>query len=115
MIHESGAKTWMHVDGAITAIILDLVEIGLDILEPVQAECLDVQDLARRDRGHLVVSGGLNSRLVAEGGYEAVRNHVEETIRVFDGFKGGMITTSTNLLLPAIDTALALYHAYRGA
>jgi uroporphyrinogen decarboxylase len=115
LIHSSGAKTWMHTDGAITAIIPDLVKIGLDILEPVQAECLDIRELAETYRGQLVVSGGLNSRLVAAGDYDTILSHVEESIAVFNGFGGGLIGTATNLLLPSIDVALAMYHAYRRA
>jgi hypothetical protein len=114
-IHEGDAKTWMHSDGAIAAIIPDLVEVGLDILEPVQAECVDIDEISERYRGRLVISGGLNSRLVARGGYDSVRGHVEEVVDLFRGFSGGMIGTTTNLLLPSIDTALALYHAYRRA
>jgi uroporphyrinogen decarboxylase len=115
LIHESGAKTWMHSDGAIAAILPDLVEIGVDILEPVQAECVDIHEIADRFRSRLVISGGLNSRLIARGGYETARAHVEEVIDVFRGFCGGMIGTTTNLLLPSIDVALALYRAYRRA
>jgi len=115
LIHESGAKTWMHSDGAITAIIPDLIEIGLDILDPVQAECMDVYELSANYKKQLVIEGGFNSRLISkpEADYNTVRSHMEETIRVFNGFSGGMIGTSTNLLIPSIDVALALYHAYR--
>jgi len=115
LIHESGAKTWMHSDGAIAAIAPDLIEIGLDILDPVQAECIDVYEFSAKYKKQLVIEGGFNSRLVSkpEGEYNTVRSHMEETINVFDGSSGGMIGTSTNLLIPSIDIALALYHAYR--
>lgn len=115
LIHEIGARTWMHSDGAIAAIIPDLVEIGLDILEPVQAECVDIQALSKEFKGRLVIAGGLDSRLVARGEYSTVRDHVEGVIEVFDGFRGGMMGANSNLLLPSIDVALALYHAYRRA
>jgi uroporphyrinogen decarboxylase len=113
LIHESGAKTWMHSDGAIDPIIPDLVEIGLDILEPVQAECMDIHALAEKYRGQLVIWGGFDSRFVAKGEYATVRRHVEETIDVFDGFHGGLVGTTANLLLPSIDVPLAIYHAFR--
>jgi uroporphyrinogen decarboxylase len=105
----------MHSDGAIAAIIPDLVEIGLDILEPVQAECVDIQTLSKEFGNRLVIAGGLNSRLVARGDYHTVRDHAVEVIDVFDGFRGGMMGANSNLLLPSIDVALALYHAYRRA
>jgi uroporphyrinogen decarboxylase len=115
LVHQGGARTWMHSDGAIAAIVPDLVEVGLDILEPVQAECVDIEALSKEYRGRLVIAGGLDSRLVARGEYETVRKHAEEVIDVFDGFRGGLMGTNSNLLLPSIDVAIALYHAYRGA
>ena len=33
--------TWYHSDGNIEVIIPDLIELGLDILNPVQPECMD--------------------------------------------------------------------------
>jgi len=113
LIRESDAKTWMHSDGAIAAIIPDLVEIGLDILNPVQAECINIYELSAKYKKRLVIEGGFNSRLVSKGEYNTVRNHIEETTNVFNGFCGGMMGTPANLLLPSIDVALALYHAYR--
>jgi len=113
LIHEGGARTWMHSDGAIGPIIPDLVEVGLDILDPVQAECIDVRELSERFRNRLVVWGGLDSRLVARGTYEEVKKHVLDIIEVFRGFEGGMVGTTSNYLIPSVDVALALYHGFR--
>lgn len=115
LIHDSGAMTWMHSDGGITAIVPDLLEVGLDILDPVQAECIDIHQFAEEYRGRLVIWGGLNSHLVGQGTYETVRKHVTEVIEVFRGFEGGLVATGSNYLLPSIDVALALYHAFRKA
>ena len=49
------------------------------------------------------------------GDYPTVRDPAEEVIAVFDGFGGGMMGANSNLLLPSIDVAIALYHAYRRA
>ena len=113
LIHEGGAKTWMHSDGAIASIIPDLVEIGLDILDPVQAECIDIKQLSKEYRGRLVIWGGLDSHIIATGTYETVRKHVCEAIEIFQGFEGGMVGTITNYLFPSIDVPLAMYHAFR--
>jgi uroporphyrinogen decarboxylase len=115
LIHEAGAKAWLHSDGAIAAIIPDLVEVGVDILDPVQAECIDIRRLAAEYKGRLVVWGGMNSHVIGLGTYDSVRRHASESIEVFDGFRGGMVGTGTNYLLPSIDVALALYRAFRGA
>ena len=113
VIHEGGARTWMHSDGAIEAIVPDLVEVGLDILDPVQAQCVDVRALSERFRSQLVFWGGLDSHRVAQGTYEDVRRHVSDTVEVCKGFEGGMVGTTSNYLLPSVDVALALYHGFR--
>jgi len=115
LIHESGAMTWMHSDGAIITIVPDLIEIGLDILDPVQAECIDIHEFSEKFKNQVIVEGGFNSRLISNpnSDYDTVRSHMDEIIKVFNGFGGGMIGTTTNLLIPSIDLALAMYHAYR--
>ena len=115
LIHDAGAKTWMHSDGGITAIIPDLIEVGLDILDPVQAECIDINQLAKEYGGQLVIWGGLDSHAIGRGTYETVRRHTWGVIDTFQGFSGGMVGTRSNYLLPSIDVALALYHAFRNA
>ena len=82
LIHEGGAKSWMHSDGAIDEIIPDLIEVGLDILDPVQAECVDIEAVAPVVKGRLVIWGGMDSHLMAGGTYEQVRTHAEGTSAV---------------------------------
>ena len=113
LIHGAGVKTWMHSDGAIAEIIPDLIEVGLDILDPVQAECIDINWLADICSNRMIVWGGMHSHLMGTGTYDTVRAHAEEAIDVFHGFEGGMVGTKSNYLLKSIDVALALYHAFR--
>ena len=113
LIHEGGAMSWMHSDGAIEEIIPDLIEVGLDILDPVQAECVDAKNVARMTKRRLVIWGGFDSHLIAGKSYEAIRTHVSETIALFRGFEGGMVGTKSNYLLSSINASLALYHAFR--
>ena len=113
LIHEGGAKSWMHSDGAIDEIIPDLIEVGLDILDPVQAECVDIEKVALLAKQRLVIWGGMDSHLIAGKSYDAVRAHASEAISVFRGFEGGMVGTKSNYLLSSIDASLALYHAFR--
>ena len=113
VIHDGGARTWMHSDGAIAAIVPDLIEVGLDILDPVQAECIDIRKLAREHPHQIVIWGGLDSQLIARGTYDTVRAHAADPNDTFRGFDGGMVGTRSNYLFSSIDVALALYHAFR--
>jgi len=42
IIHAKGLDVWMHTDGNVTEIIPDLIEIGLDVLNPVQPSAMDI-------------------------------------------------------------------------
>ena len=47
---HSSAKLWMHSSGNIYTIIPDLIEMGLDILNPVHVSCTDMGDTVRLKR-----------------------------------------------------------------
>jgi uroporphyrinogen decarboxylase len=54
-----GLPIIMHSDGAIAAIIPDLVEIGLTVLNPVQPEVVDHDWLHQTFSGLLAFYGGI--------------------------------------------------------
>ena len=70
--HAHGKRVFMHSDGHITAIIGDLIELGLDALNS-QIFCMGVEDLGRRFRGEPVgeqdmCSEAMRPENCAEGG-----------------------------------------------
>ncbi len=50
-IHANGWHVWMHSCGKINAILNDLIEIGLDIIEPQQPRTLGIEEIGRQFRG----------------------------------------------------------------
>jgi len=50
-----------HSDGDIRLIIDDLIEIGVDILNPVQPECMPVDEVIATHRAELVLGHGWNA------------------------------------------------------
>jgi len=68
---RSNAKIFMHCDGAIYPLIPDFVDIGVDILNPVQVECEGLGDTAhlKREFGKdLTFWGALNNQHVLSFG-----------------------------------------------
>lgn len=55
-------KIWYHSDGNIEAIIDELIEIGVDILNPVQPECLDPLALRKRYGKNLAFDGCMGTQ-----------------------------------------------------
>ncbi len=51
--HEAGWHVWMHSCGRINAIIGDLIEIGLDVINLQQPRALGIEEIGRRFRGKI--------------------------------------------------------------
>ena len=53
---------WYHNDGNISDIIPELIEIGVDILNPVQPECMEPYDIKDKYGDDLVLWGCLGTQ-----------------------------------------------------
>jgi uroporphyrinogen decarboxylase len=81
-----------HCCGALRPIIPDLVEIGLDVLNPVQAGCPDMDplELKREFGDRLAFMGGVDTQgLLPFGGAAEVRRVVERLIEGMTAPVGG--------------------------
>lgn len=61
---SSDKKVWVqyHSDGEITPLIEELIEIGVDILNPVQPECMDLEAVAHSFGDRLAFSGMIGTQ-----------------------------------------------------
>lgn len=87
---HSNAKIIFHTDGAVYPILEDLLEIGVDALNPVQtsAEGMDPQILKKGFGDRLCFWGGIESqRILPQGSTEDVRAEVKEKMESLG--KGG--------------------------
>jgi uroporphyrinogen decarboxylase len=91
--HQGGAFVFHHNDGAIRRIIPDMIEAGIDLLNPIQWRCdgMDREGL-KRDFGRTIVfHGGMdNQQTLPFGTVEEVGREVLENIRIL-GRDGGYI------------------------
>jgi uroporphyrinogen decarboxylase len=105
-----------HCDGAIQPIIPDLIEIGLDVLNPVQPACMDPADLKRRFGDRLSFWGTIDEqRTLPFGTPEEVRAEVATRLATV-GRGGGLIIGPTHhvQLDTPMDNFLALVDSVRG-
>jgi uroporphyrinogen decarboxylase len=87
---ENNVFIRQHSDGHIQEIFPDLVEMGLDILNPLQPECNDTEK-AKKDFGDkLAFHGAVSSRLMDTGTPEQVTEEVKTRINQL-GKNGGYI------------------------
>jgi uroporphyrinogen decarboxylase len=62
LIHSYGADVWVHSCGNIERVIPSLVEMGLDVLNPVQPEAMDIYRLKAEYGDDLAFWGGLSTQ-----------------------------------------------------
>ncbi|MGA2480687.1 MAG: uroporphyrinogen decarboxylase family protein [Spirochaetia bacterium] len=90
-------KTWFHSCGAIMELIDDFLDIGVQILNPVQplATGMDSRELKRRYGKKLCFHGGIDLQKALPGTIDDVRKEVETRIRAM-GECGGYILAPAN-------------------
>jgi uroporphyrinogen decarboxylase len=98
------ARIYLHSDGAVSELIPDFIEIGLDGLNPVQytAAGMDSARLKReygRDLGFL--GGGIENEILAYGAPGQVRGEVERQIGTL-GPEGGYIFATIHNISPEV-------------
>lgn len=102
-------KIAYHSDGFILPIIPDLIEIGLDVLNPVQPSSMDPEDLKRRYGDKLAFWGSIDEQWTLPFGTpEDVRREVETRLRTL-GRGGGLVIGPTHHV--QLDTPLENFHA----
>lgn len=67
-----------HSDGAVSELIDDLIEVGIDILNPVQPECMDLEAVSQKYRDRIAFSGMIGTQTTLPfGTTDDVRQAVE--------------------------------------
>jgi uroporphyrinogen decarboxylase len=93
LAREAGVYVFTHSDGAIRKIIPDLIEIGIDILNPIQWRCAGMErEGLKQDFGEsLIFHGGMDNQYTLPfGTVEQVRKEVMENLEIL-GKGGGYI------------------------
>jgi len=115
LIHRAGLHVWMHSCGNVTQIIPDLIEIGLNVLNPIQPQAMSVDELAEEFGGKLCFFGGVDVQgTLPHGTPQEVKKEVKHLIKTFGKYEGGYIGGTSHTILP--DTPLrnieALFEAF---
>jgi len=98
-------RIWYHSDGNIEAAVPDLVDAGLDILNPLQPECLDIDAIHRRFGDRLSFDGCIGTQSTMPWGTpDDVRARVKACIDRY-GQNGGLMLAPTHVLEPEVPLA----------
>jgi hypothetical protein len=112
MAHEAGKFVFYHSDGDISAIIGDLIEIGVDAMN-LQLFCMDIEALGREFKGKTTIWGEIDRQhILPFGTTEDVRAAVRRVRQAFDIGSGGLIAQLEWGKLDPIENIIAVYEGW---
>jgi uroporphyrinogen decarboxylase len=105
---KNNCVTAIHSCGDISLIIRDLIEIGVEAVNPIQvnAQHMDPVKLAREFKDDCVFFGGIDeNELLLHGEPEAVRRETRRIIDTLGGWSRYIVAASHDYLLPEVPAA----------
>ncbi len=113
LARQAGAYVFHHDDGNVSRILPDLVDLGIDLLNPIQwrADGMERETLKRQYGERLAFHGAMDNQYTLPfGTVEEVRQEVRDNLRIL-GEGGGYILAPCHNLQPItpIENILAMY------
>jgi uroporphyrinogen decarboxylase len=115
--HARGMHFWLHACGNIEPFIPRLIDLGLDVIHPIQKYAMDEREIARRYGGRICVWSGIDvQRTIPFGTPDEVRAEVRHLMDTWHRSEGRMLFASGNVIrgdcpVPALE---ALYEEAYG-
>lgn len=99
---RTDAKVFFHTDGDVVPLIPDFIEMGIDILNPIQTSAGKMADLAslkKKFGKNILFCGGIDThRVLPAGTQEEVRREVKRVIELL-GDNGGYMVASVHTIM----------------
>ena len=115
LVHGLKAKGDVHVirhtDGNCVSVIKDFIDIGVDVLNPVQPDCMDPAEVKKSYGERIALYGGISvQETLPFGSVDDVVKEVEQRIRTCAPGGGFIIAPSNDIMEDVrVENALALY------
>ena len=111
-------KVSLHCCGGVYPFMGDLIEAGVDLINPVQFNCTDMElERLNRDFGKDIAfwGGGCDTRdVLPHGTPEEIRRHVQENVRTMEG--GGFVFQQVHNIMADVPPSniMAMFEAVNG-
>lgn len=115
-IRDAGKVVYLHTCGHVEPIVGELVDMGVNMLQPIQPESMDIFALKRKYGRHLCFAGGISTQhTLPFGTPDQVRAETRRCIEVM-GEGGGYVVAPAKPILPGvpIENAAALINVIVG-
>ena len=97
--HAHNMQFWLHTCGNVTKIVDDLIEIGLDVLHPIQPFAMDAEATACEFGGKVGFMPGIDvQHLLPHCSVKEVVAGTKQVIDTFSGPGGGMVFSLSNAI-----------------
>jgi uroporphyrinogen decarboxylase len=106
---------FIHSDGDVTELMDDIVEIGFNVVNPIQPECMDPVEVKKRYGKRIVMHGGISlQKALPNGTPGEAAAEVEYLIREC-GYDGGLVVFPSNVIQPGtpVENVISCFHAAR--
>lgn len=113
-VRGKGMHLFMHTCGNVFDIIPDLIEIGVNVLHPLQPGTMDAEKITKSFGGKITFFPGVDVQgVVSNGTPERIQAHIDELVRVF-GSSGGFLLSCANTIMPETpeENIRALFKAF---
>jgi uroporphyrinogen decarboxylase len=81
MCHESDRIFGMHTDGDITKLMGDLINIGIDVLHPIDPTCMDIQQVKKEFGDKICLAGNVSNEMLQNAQPQDIETRVKELLR----------------------------------
>jgi len=116
-VHRWGKDVFFHSCGNVLAIIPELIDLGVDVLDPIQPGPLDLNDVAKQFGGRISFCGAIDDQCLATYNPQEVKDSVRKAIETLGRpFGNGYVVAPANVMVPPVplDNIQALFEACHG-
>jgi uroporphyrinogen decarboxylase len=79
--HDTGRLFIMHTDGDVSLVMEDIIEMGVDILHPVDPTCMDIFEVKEKWGKKITLNGNVPNELLRTGTKEEVREYTMSLLK----------------------------------
>jgi uroporphyrinogen decarboxylase len=115
--HRFGLDVIFHSCGNVLAIVGDLIDAGVDVIDPIQPDAMDLKALAREFGGKVALCGGISDQRLARWTSTQVRDEIRATIDLLgSAFDNAYLVAPSNVLTPEVPlkNIVAMFEACHG-
>ena len=116
--HALGMHVWLHACGCIEPFLPVFIELGLDVIHPIQKHTMDYATIAERYGSRIAIWAGLDvQQVIPWGTPDDVRREVRRLIDTFDRPEGRLLLAAGNAInedcpLPSLEAFLDEAYVY---